>query len=89
MNRPYVASRPGMPRRPIVQAWYGPDGRIFYPETHGNLPARGDNAAEQNETDFVSVNRDGSDRRKYVTFPFADEAAVSPTGEWKIGRAHV
>ena len=41
VNRPYVASRPGMPRRPIVQAWYGPDGRIFYPETHGNLPARG------------------------------------------------
>lgn len=84
VNRPYVASRPGMPRRPIVQAWYGPDGRIFYPETHGNLPARGDNAAEQNETDFVSVNRDGSDRRKYVTFPFADEVAVSPTGEWVL-----
>src|SRR5262249_46492501 len=66
----------------IVQATYGPNGRIFFPETHGAAAARAGAAAEVAGTDFVSVNRDGSDRRVYLTFPYVDEAAVSPDGRW-------
>jgi len=80
VNRPYSASRPGMPRRPIVQASYGPGGRIFFPETHGAEAARPGVAAEVAGTDFVSVNRDGGDRKVYLTMPYVDEAAVSPDG---------
>jgi len=84
VNRPYSASRPGMPRRPIVQATYGPGGRIFFPETHGSETARAGVAAEPAGTDYVSVNRDGGDRRVYLTFPYVDEAAVSPDGRWLL-----
>jgi Tol biopolymer transport system component len=84
VNRPFASSRPGMPRRPIVQAFYGPAGRIFFPETHGAEAASGDNAAEAAGTDFVSVDRDGGDRRTHITFAFADEAAVSPDGRWVL-----
>jgi hypothetical protein len=85
VNRPYTASRPGMPRRPIVQAYYGPGERLYYPETHGGEGGgRGGAAtgATAAGTDFVSVKLDGSDRQVYVTFPFADEAAISPDGKW-------
>ena len=70
-----------MPRRPIVQASYGPGGRIYFPETHGAVAARAGVAAETVETDFVSVNLDGGDRKVHLTFPFVDEAAVSPDGK--------
>ena len=80
VNRPYSASRPGMPRRPIVQASYGPGGRIFFPETHGAEAARAGAAADPAGTDLVSVNRDGGDRRVHLTFPYVDEAAISPDG---------
>jgi hypothetical protein len=82
VNRPFSASRPGMPRRPIVQATYGPNGRIFFPETHGAEAARPGVAADPSGTDFVSINRDGSDRKVHLTFPFVDEASVSPDGRW-------
>lgn len=92
VNRPFSAGRPLMPRRPIVQAFYGPGGRLFFPETHGAEaagrsapPAPGVSAgAIPAGTDLVSVDRDGRDRRVHLTFPFADEAAVSPDGKWVI-----
>ena len=80
LNRPFSASRPGMPRRPIVQASYGPGGRIFYPETHGAESARAGTPADPAGTDLVSVNRDGGDRKVHLTFRYVGEAAVSPDG---------
>ena len=71
-----------MPRRPIVQATYGPNGKIFFPETHGAEGARPGVAADPSGTDFVSINRDGSDRKVHLTFPYVDEATVSPDGRW-------
>ena len=65
-----------MPRRPLPQAWFGPDGRLFYPETVG--PRDGDPAG----TEIVSIKLDGSDHRVHVMLPHADEAAVSPDGQW-------
>ncbi|MGQ0647733.1 MAG: amidohydrolase family protein [Gemmatimonadaceae bacterium] len=61
-------------RNQIVRASYGPDGRIFYPQlsTAGNTT----------ETVLYSIRPDGSDRRAHLSFPFADEAAVSPDGKW-------
>ena len=77
VNRPYAAGRPVMARRPVVQAAFGPEGRLFYPETFGPK------AGEPNEyTELVSVKVDGSDRRVHATLPDADEAAVSPDGAW-------
>lgn len=62
-------------RNQIVRATYGPEGRIFYPHLSsgagGNL-----------ETTLYSVRIDGTDRRAHLTFPLADEAAVSPDGKW-------
>jgi Tol biopolymer transport system component/imidazolonepropionase-like amidohydrolase len=84
VKRPFSASRPGMPRRPIVQASYGPGGRIYFPETHGAVAARPGVPAEVVETDFVSVNRDGGDRKVHLTFPFVDEAVISPDGRWLL-----
>lgn len=74
--RPWGGGRPLMPRRPLPQAWFGPDGRLFYPETVG--PRDGDPAG----TEIVSINLDGSDHRVHVMLPHADEAAVSPDGQW-------
>ena len=74
--RPYGGGRPLMPRRPISQASFGPDGRLFYPEAVGpadDEPAR---------TEIASIRLDGSDRRVHFTLPDADEAAVSPDGAW-------
>jgi Tol biopolymer transport system component len=77
VDRPFASSRPGMPRRPIVQAFYGPDRRIFYLETHGAEAASGGEAAQPVGSDFVSIDRDGGDRRVHMTFPYSDEAAIS------------
>lgn len=82
--RPFSASRPGMPRRPIAQAYYGPDGRIFFLETHGAQAASAGSPADPAGSDFVSVNRDGGDRRTHIVFPYSDEAAVSPDGTWVL-----
>jgi Tol biopolymer transport system component len=87
VNRSFTASRPGMPRRPIVQAYYGPGGLIYYPETRGPAPGGGRGAAGGGPpagTDFVSVAPDGTGRKVYLTFPFADEVAVSPDGKWVV-----
>jgi Tol biopolymer transport system component/imidazolonepropionase-like amidohydrolase len=77
VSRPYASGRPLMPRRPIVQASFGPEGRLYYPETSG--PTKED---REEFTELVSVRLDGSDRRTHLIFPFADEAAVSPDGRW-------
>lgn len=63
-------------RRAIVQASYGPDGRIYYPEP---MELEGQDDAVMG---MVSVQRDGSDRRIHMTFPYADEAVPSPLGDW-------
>ena len=77
VNRPYMAGRPLMPRRPIVQAFFGPDGRLFYPETFG--PKRMETTTY---TEIRSIALDGSDRQVHVVLDDADEAAVSPDGQW-------
>ncbi|MCY4399191.1 MAG: amidohydrolase family protein [Gemmatimonadetes bacterium] len=76
VERPYTGGRPMMPRRPIAQASFGPDGRLFYPET--TLPMDG----EPTRTEIASIRLDGTDRRVHFTLPDADEAAVSPDGMW-------
>ena len=76
VERPYTGGRPMMPRRPIAQASFGPDGRLFYPET--TLPMGG----EPTGTEITSIRLDGTDRRVHFTLPDADEAAVSPDGAW-------
>ncbi|MCA1586764.1 MAG: hypothetical protein LC791_18985 [Acidobacteria bacterium] len=77
VNRPYMAGRPLMPRRPIVQAFFGPEGRLFYPET---FEPRRDESDDY--TEIVSVALDGADRRVHLMLDDADEAAVSPDGRW-------
>lgn len=77
VNRPWAAGRPTMARRPVVQASFGPGGRLFYPET---FPPKGTDPQEY--TELVSVRLDGGDRRVHATLPDADEAAVSPDGQW-------
>lgn len=77
VNRPWAAGRPTMARRPVVQATFGPAGRVVYPET---FPPKGTDPQEY--TEIVSVRLDGGDRRVHATLPDADEAAVSPDGQW-------
>jgi Tol biopolymer transport system component/imidazolonepropionase-like amidohydrolase len=77
VNRPYNAGRPLMPRRPIVQASFGPDERLYYPETSG--PTKDE---REEFTEFVSIRLDGTERRTHLIFPYADEAAISPDGRW-------
>lgn len=77
VNRPYTGGRPLMPRRPIVQASFGPDDRLYYPETSG--PSKDE---REEFTEFVSIRLDGTDRRSHLIFPYADEAAISPDGRW-------
>ncbi|MFN8060772.1 MAG: amidohydrolase family protein [Vicinamibacterales bacterium] len=76
VNRPYAAGRPIMVRRPIVQASFGPDGRLFYPET---FPAKKDEPHDY--TEVASIRLDGLDRRVHAVFPDADEAVPSPDGQ--------
>lgn len=75
--RPFQPGRPLMPRRPILQAHFGPDGRLFYPETFGP-----DKSNTEARTEIVSIDLEGRDRRVLATLAYADEAAVSPDGKW-------
>ncbi|MFP5355901.1 MAG: hypothetical protein ACLGIK_12255, partial [Gemmatimonadota bacterium] len=61
-------------RNQIVRPAYGPGGRIFYLQLFTTGPTT--------ESTLYSVRPDGSDRRAHLTFPFADEATVSPDGKW-------
>lgn len=65
-------------RRQIAEPFFGPEGRIFFPEQR---EVKGENRG-RSETDLVSVKPDGSDRRIHMVFPFADEVAPSPDGKW-------
>ena len=82
VERPFNAGRPLMPRRPIVEPSFGPDGRIYYPETKGPTTSGRGGAAEPAHTELVSVKLDGTDRQVHATFPYADEMGVSPDGRW-------
>lgn len=84
VNRPFQAGRPLMPRRPIAQAHFGPEGRLFYPETFGADGAGAPGAATEARTEIVSIDLDGRDRRVHAVLPHADEAAVSPDGKWLV-----
>ena len=61
-------------RRFIVSPSFGPDNRVYYPEMAGQ--------ALLAHTELRSVRLNGEDRRVHATFPYADEAAVSPDGRW-------
>jgi Tol biopolymer transport system component len=75
--RPAGSSLGAGMRRSIVQAAFGPDGRVFYPEERA---ASG--PGEQAVTALVSVRLDGSDHQVHLTFPHADEIVPSPDGRW-------
>ncbi len=64
-------------RRSIVQASYGPEGRIFFPE----FTTERREGRDAPVTDFVSVRPDGGDRRVHMKFSFADEVMISPDGK--------
>lgn len=82
--RPYNGGRPLMPRRPIVEPSYGPNGDVCYPETKGptETAGRGGVGGEPEHTELICIRPDGSHRDVLLTFPFADEVAVSPDGRW-------
>ncbi len=61
-------------RRFIVSPSFGPEGRLYYPETTGE--------ARLAHTELRSVRMDGSDRRIHASMAYADEAAMSPDGKW-------
>lgn len=63
-------------RSQVVRASWGPEGRVFFPDRIANPEGSG------SVTGLVSVRRDGSDRKVHLTLPWADEVALSPTGEW-------
>ncbi len=77
VNRPYMAGRPVMPRRPIPQAHLVPtDGCSIRRRSVRRLERRRRIAPE-----IVSVDLEGRDRPVHVVLNDADEAAVSPDGQ--------
>ncbi|MBB4857953.1 Tol biopolymer transport system component [Novosphingobium chloroacetimidivorans] len=79
--RPSGASLFDQARRQIPRPSFGPGGRIYWPdvEPQGDSPVR---FAGGGPSALVSVKPDGSDRRRHVGFPYADEIAPSPDGKW-------
>lgn len=71
-----VVETRGGGRSQVARASWGPDGRIFFPD---RIP---DPEGSGTASGLVSVRPDGSDRRVHLTLPYADEIALSPTGEW-------
>jgi Tol biopolymer transport system component len=70
-------------RRSVVQASFGPEGRLFYLEPRPRPAGEGGGGGPRQQViELVSVRADGSDRRVHMTFTHADEAAVSPDGKW-------
>jgi imidazolonepropionase-like amidohydrolase len=63
-------------RSQFVRPTFTADGRIYYPQT--STGGRG----SANATRLMSVARDGSDTREYLSLPFADEIVPSPNGKW-------
>ena len=71
---PPGASPSSAARRAILAPSWGPDGRVVYPEQ-----IRVEN---QNRTAVVSIRPDGLDRRVHMLLPNADQAVISPDGQW-------
>lgn len=76
VQAPSGTSPASFARRAIVQASYGPDGRIFYPEP---VELEGRSGTVMG---LVSVRPDGTDRRIHMSLPVADEIVPSPGGDW-------
>lgn len=80
-NRPFN-------RGQIVRASFGPDGRLFFTEQERSQPDPAEDVrtspvlAARGGTALASVKLDGSDKRVHFTFPYADEAVLSPDGKW-------
>ncbi|MEE8583332.1 MAG: amidohydrolase family protein [Acidobacteriota bacterium] len=72
--------RTGNGRNQIVRASMGPLGRIFFPRPQ--KPEEGQTRRRRPPSELVSVLADGSDLQIHLTFPYADEAAISPDGKW-------
>jgi imidazolonepropionase-like amidohydrolase len=68
-------------RRQTVQASFGPQGRLFYPNPKTER-REGGGGGDDTVTEVVSVRLDGSDKRVHMTLPYADELAPSPDGRW-------
>ena len=75
---PEGSSPSSFARRSILQASWGPDGRIFFPEFRRGSGGGGGGV----ETVLVSIRPDGLDRRDHLIFPAADEVVPSPDGRW-------
>ena len=71
---PSGASPSSVARRAIFAPSWGPEGRIFYPQFR--------QIDNQTRTALVSVRPDGLDQRTHAILPYADEAVVSPDGQW-------
>jgi len=71
-----AVERDGGGRSQVSRAGYGPGGRVFFTDRMDNPDGNGSVSA------LVSVRPDGSDRKVHLTLPYADEIALSPTGEW-------
>ncbi len=78
VDKPFGRGFESSSRRPIVPPSFGPEARIFYPETKTEKI----NGREQQVTDLISLKMDGTDRRVHLKFPFADEVVPSPDGKW-------
>ena len=63
-------------RSQFVRPTFTADGRVYFPQM--SAAERGAQAT----TRLVSVARDGSDLRDYLSLPFADEIVPSPDGKW-------
>ena len=74
VSKPRYDFEPYASWREISRPSFGPGGRIFFPEHR-----------EQEGgfvTDFLSVDRDGGDRKVHATFPLAEDVQPSPDGKW-------
>ncbi len=71
---PAGTSPSGGARRAILSPSWGPDGRIFFPR-----PVRAESGGSL-KSELVSVRPDGSDLKRHLILPFADEIVPSPNG---------
>jgi Tol biopolymer transport system component len=73
----------GVARRQLARPSFGPEGRIFYPESRA-APAAAAGAAGggRGGMSLMSVRTDGADKQEHVSFPNAEEIVPSPDGEW-------
>jgi Tol biopolymer transport system component len=79
VSRPRYPFEPYAAWREISRPSFGPGGRIFFPEHREQ--SDGEQAGEF-MTDFLSVDRNGGDRRVHATFQLAEDVEPSPDGRW-------